>query len=211
MNKDREYAKSMMILFYGLFFFSFFACLSFLIINIVIVLTPIECFDGLIAFINAFWSFWGCLLSFIFAVIGMRYENKYIDKEDYDVAVHKIRANLVTMFCSILVIAGVGISIFSGIHVTSYQEKRVYTRERWLNGDAERRGEIVSSFLWQFNLRSLDREEVDYYLGTPDVVSEYHYTYDLGYGMGCLSIDPSMLDIEFSATDQVVDYHIWST
>lgn len=90
------------------------------------------------------------------------------------------------------------------INLGSFENYTKYTKENWLNIEEEYRYYVLQDFISQYDMKKMNREEVESYLGEPDVLRPgadewVYYEYEVGSPVRIHDRkDPYVLYIDFN-------------
>jgi len=204
MTREKKKQKTLMYLFYALFYiFLIFHC-ALPIIAIINYWTSVDRFsEFFFGFAYFFFAFLGIMFSFIFFFLAKWHEEHYLGPENNPMVIHKAQKGKWIVFGCGVTLALAGLGTYTGIKTHDYLEIVTFNRERWIYGEPNERGQMVDSFVRDYHLLSLDQEQVDYYLGTPDYDGESYYRYFVGDYGHSFAIDPFSFTIHFGMDDHV--------
>lgn len=88
----------------------------------------------------------------------------------------------------------------------NYEEYTTYTKDKWEQATNEHRGEMLDSFLSEYNIYDLDLADIRYYLSSPSKKTSDTYIYNLGSDNEFKH--RKMLVIEFNELKEIEKYYI---
>jgi len=178
MNREKTKQKRMMHFFYALFDIVLVFHCALPLLAIIIFWTSLERFSAFLwGIVFFYFGFLGILVSLIFLFLARRSEEKYLGPEDNPAILKKVQKSQRMVLGCVGAIALAGIGTYTGLRTHYYLETVIFTREKWLAGGQSERWHMLNSFIRQHHPLSLNKEQVDYYLGTPDVEEEREYIY----------------------------------